>query len=55
MTAQAEAPHAALPPGATRVHNSAVHCCVGCAMLTGSRLPMSIMRVSLGGARRRNQ
>src|SRR3974390_1744165 len=30
MTAQAEVPHAALPAGAGRVHNSAVRCCGAC-------------------------
>ena len=42
MTAQAEAPHAALPAGAGKVRNSAVRCCVGCMTLTDNSLPTSI-------------
>ena len=38
MTAQAEAPHATVSPTATRVHNSAVRCCVGCRDADGQQL-----------------
>jgi len=37
-TAQAEAPHATVSPTATRVHNSAVRCCVGCRDADGQQL-----------------